>query len=39
MRTLLLGEFVADVPLAASWEHLARVEEWPRWAPHVRGWT
>ncbi len=35
MRTLVCREFVVDVPLAAAWDHLARVEEWPRWAPHI----
>jgi Polyketide cyclase / dehydrase and lipid transport len=25
----------AAQPLAAAWAHLARVEEWPRWAPHI----
>jgi hypothetical protein len=35
MRTLVRRAFVVDASLAAAWEHLARVEEWPRWAPHI----
>src|SRR4029450_14088937 len=35
MRTLVRRAFVVDAPRAAAWEHLARVEEWPRWAPHI----
>ena len=29
-------EFVVDVPLIGAWEHLARVEQWPSWARHIK---
>src|SRR5262245_40532225 len=35
MVTLLQREFTVDVPLQSAWEHLARVEQWPSWAPHI----
>ena len=28
--------FRSDVPLLKAWEHLARVEQWPSWAPHIK---
>lgn len=36
MTRLLQREFDVPVPLATAWNHLARVEEWPRWAAHIR---
>jgi polyketide cyclase/dehydrase/lipid transport protein len=33
---LVRREFVVDVPLDHAWEHLARVEQWPSWAGHIR---
>ena len=36
MVTLLRREFTVNAPLEASWQHLARVEEWPSWAKHIR---
>lgn len=36
MVTLLQRKFVVDVPLPTAWEHLARVEQWPSWAPHIK---
>jgi hypothetical protein len=34
--TLLTREFTVDVPLQSAWDHLARIEEWPSWAKHIR---
>jgi len=28
--------FVVDAPLGETWDHLARVEEWPTWAHHIK---
>ena len=36
MVTLLQREFVVNVALPRAWDHLARVELWPSWAPHIR---
>jgi hypothetical protein len=36
MVTLIRREFTVDVPLPRAWEHLARIEEWPSWAPHIK---
>jgi hypothetical protein len=36
MFTLLQREFVVDVSLSRAWEHLARVEQWPSWAAHIK---
>jgi hypothetical protein len=36
MVTLIRREFTVDAPLARAWEHLARVEQWPSWAPHIK---
>ena len=33
---LLRREFTVDVSLPRAWEHLARVEQWPSWAPHIK---
>ncbi len=36
MITLLRREFTVEVPLEKAWQHLARVEQWPSWAPHIK---
>jgi hypothetical protein len=36
MVPLIQREFTVDVPLQEAWDHLARVERWPSWAPHIR---
>jgi polyketide cyclase/dehydrase/lipid transport protein len=36
MVTLLTREFTVDAGLARAWEHLARIEQWPSWAPHIK---
>jgi hypothetical protein len=36
MITLLRREFTVKLPLEKAWRHLARVEEWPSWAKHIR---
>jgi hypothetical protein len=33
---LLVREFDVDVPLERAWGHLARVENWPSWAKHIK---
>ena len=33
---LLVREFEVDVPLERAWDHLARVENWPSWAKHIK---
>jgi hypothetical protein len=33
---LLRREFTVDLPLEAAWQHLARVEQWPSWAKHIK---
>src|SRR6266581_2305567 len=36
MVTLLQREFTVNLPLQRAWDHLARVEQWPSWAPHIK---
>ncbi len=36
MIALLRREFTVDVPLEKAWQHLARVEQWPSWAKHIK---
>ena len=36
MITLLRREFTVDMPLENAWQHLARVENWPSWAKHIK---
>src|SRR5262249_18013443 len=36
MITLLRREFTVQLPLEKAWQHLARVEEWPSWARHIK---
>ncbi len=33
---MLQREFVVDLPLETAWQHLARVEQWPSWARHIK---
>src|SRR6266699_3551598 len=36
MVTLLQREFTVGIPPQRAWDHLARVEQWPSWAPHIK---
>jgi hypothetical protein len=36
MITLLRREFMVDLPREKAWQQLARVEDWPRWAKHIK---
>jgi hypothetical protein len=36
MITLLRREFRVELPLEKAWQHLARVEQWPSWAKHIK---
>src|SRR5436305_11130408 len=36
MLTLIRREFLVDIPLQRAWDHLARIENWPRRAPQFR---
>lgn len=36
MLDLIRQEFTVDIPLSTAWNHLARVEDWPTWASHIR---
>jgi hypothetical protein len=36
MILLLRREFTVDRPLESAWQHLARVEQWPTWAKHIK---
>jgi hypothetical protein len=36
MIALLRREFTVELPLEKAWQHLARVEQWPSWAKHIR---
>jgi len=36
MVTLLQREFTVGISLQRAWDHLARVEQWPSWAPHIK---
>ncbi len=36
MITLIRREFVVAASLQSAWEHLARVEDWPNWAGHIK---
>jgi polyketide cyclase/dehydrase/lipid transport protein len=36
MITLIEREFTVDVSLQHACEHLARIEQWPSWAPHIK---
>ena len=36
MIMLLRREFTVQLPLKRAWQHLARVEQWPSWAKHIK---
>jgi hypothetical protein len=36
MVTLIRREFTVAVPSQRAWDHLARVEQWPSWASHIK---
>jgi len=36
MIQLLRREFTVDLPIEQAWQHLARVEQWPSWARHIK---
>ena len=36
MITLLQRDFTVNVPLQQAWDLLARIEEWPSWARHIK---
>jgi uncharacterized membrane protein len=33
---LLRREFAVGLPVEEAWRHLARVEQWPSWAKHIK---
>ena len=33
---LLRREFMVELSLEKAWQHLARVEQWPSWAKHIK---
>ena len=39
MRTLLKRDFIVPASLEEAWDHLARVEQWPTWARHIKSAT
>ena len=39
MTTRLTRSFEVALDRARAWDHLARVEEWPSWARHIRSVT
>ncbi|MGI8981611.1 MAG: SRPBCC family protein [Pirellulaceae bacterium] len=36
MIELLRREFTVQLPVEKAWQHLARLEQWPSWAKHIR---
>jgi hypothetical protein len=36
VKRLIDESFEVAVPLSVAWEHLARVENWPSWAKHIK---
>ena len=32
----LRREFTVELPVEKAWQHLARVEQWPSWAKHIK---
>jgi hypothetical protein len=36
MVTLIQREFTVGIALRKAWDHLARIEQWPSWAPHIK---
>ena len=35
-RPQLRREFTVELPVERAWQHLARVEQWPSWAKHIK---
>jgi hypothetical protein len=33
---LLRREFTVELPVEEAWRHLARIEQWPSWAKHIK---
>ena len=36
MVTLIRREFMVSIPSQTAWDYLARIEQWPSWAPHIK---
>lgn len=36
LKRVVDKSFIVRAPLEVAWNHLARVEEWPSWAKHIR---
>lgn len=36
MQERIHREFIVDLPVKLAWQHLARVEQWPSWAKHIK---
>ena len=36
MKRVVDRAFTVRAPIAAAWDHLGRVEQWPSWAKHIR---
>ena len=36
MITILNCEFVVEASIETAWVHLAKIEEWPSWARHIK---
>ena len=36
MITILNREFVVDASVETAWAHLAKIDEWPSWARHIK---
>ena len=36
MITILNREFVVNASIDSAWDHLAKIEEWPSWARHIK---
>ena len=36
MIELIRREFTVKLPPQRAWDHLARIEQWPSWAPHIK---
>ena len=36
MIAILNREFVVDASVETAWAHLAKIEEWPSWARHIK---
>jgi uncharacterized membrane protein len=36
LKRVIDQSFIVRAPLEVAWNHIARVEEWPSWAKHIR---